>query len=185
MTSGAQQGIDLVARTFVGPGDVVYMEAPTYTGAIDVFTSRGAKVVMIPMDEQGMRMQLLDLAQSYHCLIVEDDPFSDLYYKTKPPLPIKAHGHVIYIKSFSKTVAPGCRIACVVATGSVLNRFCGSQVNYGPGKPSADAKSTVTFHQASAGQPSCLVKGSNAGPSDHCFAHTPALCPRRGHLASA
>lgn len=72
------------------------------------------------------RTKLLDLAQSYHCLIVEDDPFSELYYKTKPPLSIKAHdqsGHVVYIKSFSKTVAPGCRIACVAATGSVLNRL--------------------------------------------------------------
>ncbi|GAA3330924.1 hypothetical protein GCM10020331_085410 [Ectobacillus funiculus] len=37
VTSGSQQGIDLVARTFVGPGDVVVMEAPTYPGAIDVF----------------------------------------------------------------------------------------------------------------------------------------------------
>ncbi len=183
VTSGAQQGIDLVARTFVGPGDVVYMEAPTYTGAIDVFTSRGAKVVMIPMDEQGMRMdiltrlcdthppkliytiptfhnptgttlttvrrmQLLDLAQSYHCLIVEDDPFSDLYYKTKPPLSIKAHdlsGHVIYIKSFSKTVAPGCRIACVVATGSVLDRLVAAKSTTDLGSPLLTQKALLPF----------------------------------------
>lgn len=43
ITSGAQQGIDLVARTFVGPGDTVYLEAPSYTGAIDVFAGRGLR----------------------------------------------------------------------------------------------------------------------------------------------
>ncbi|MGQ4677838.1 PLP-dependent aminotransferase family protein [Paenibacillus polymyxa] len=183
VTSGAQQGIDLVARTFVGPGDVVYMEAPTYTGAIDVFTSRGAKVIMIPMDEQGMRIdiltrlcdthppkliytiptfhnptgvtltvarrtQLLDLAQSYHCLIVEDDPFSDLYYKAKPPLSIKAHdqsGHVVYIKSFSKTVAPGCRIACVAATGSVMDRLVAAKSTTDLGSPLLTQKALLPF----------------------------------------
>lgn len=123
ITSGAQQGIDLVARTFVGPGDVVYMEAPSYTGAIDVFTSRGAKIITVPMDDEGMRIdlltrlcdtyppkliytiptyhnptgitmsarrraQLLNLAQSYHCLILEDDPFADLYFQDPPRLPL-------------------------------------------------------------------------------------------------
>jgi DNA-binding transcriptional MocR family regulator len=43
ITSGSQQGIDLVARTFVGPWDTVYLEAPSYTGAIDVFAGRGQR----------------------------------------------------------------------------------------------------------------------------------------------
>ncbi|MCC3380053.1 PLP-dependent aminotransferase family protein [Paenibacillus farraposensis] len=183
VTRGAQQGIDLVARTFVGAGDVVYMEAPTYTGAIDVFTSRGAKVIMIPMDEQGMKLdiltrlcdthppkliytiptfhnptgvtlptvrrtKLLDLAQSYHCLIVEDDPFSELYYKTKPPISIKDHdqsGHVVYIKSFSKTVAPGCRIACVAATGSVLDRLVAAKSTTDLGSPLLTQRALLPF----------------------------------------
>ena len=37
VTSGSQQGLDLVARAFIGPDDVVVMEAPTYPGAIDLY----------------------------------------------------------------------------------------------------------------------------------------------------
>ncbi|PGY08141.1 PLP-dependent aminotransferase family protein [Bacillus sp. AFS031507] len=59
VTSGSQQGIDLVARTFVGPGDVVVMEAPTYPGAIDVFRGRGATILTVPVDKDGMRVDIL------------------------------------------------------------------------------------------------------------------------------
>lgn len=45
VTSGSQQGLDLVARTFIGPDDVVVMEAPTYPGAIDVFMGRGHELL--------------------------------------------------------------------------------------------------------------------------------------------
>lgn len=41
ITNGVQQGLDLVARTFVGSGDLVVLEAPAYSAAIDVFRSRG------------------------------------------------------------------------------------------------------------------------------------------------
>jgi DNA-binding transcriptional MocR family regulator len=59
VTSGAQQGIDPVARTFIGHGDVVVMEAPTYNGAIDVFASRGTRIVTVPVDRHGMDVQQL------------------------------------------------------------------------------------------------------------------------------
>ncbi|MEC1580313.1 PLP-dependent aminotransferase family protein [Bacillus subtilis] len=59
VTSGLQQSIDLVARTFVGPGDVVVMEAPTYPGAIDIFRGRGATILMVPVDKDGMRIDIL------------------------------------------------------------------------------------------------------------------------------
>ncbi|WP_047152765.1 PLP-dependent aminotransferase family protein [Aneurinibacillus tyrosinisolvens] len=59
ITSGIQQAIDLVARTFVGPGDVVAMESPTYAGAIDIFRARGAVIIPIPVDEDGMRVDVL------------------------------------------------------------------------------------------------------------------------------
>lgn len=59
ITNGVQQAIDIVARTFVGPGDVVVVEGPTYAGAIDVFRARGATLVSIPMDDEGIRIDLL------------------------------------------------------------------------------------------------------------------------------
>lgn len=63
------------------------------------------------------RKLLVELAERYHCLIVEDDPFRDIYFDVEPPLPLFAYdteGWVIYISSFSKYVAPGLRI-CAVA----------------------------------------------------------------------
>ncbi|MCL6427466.1 PLP-dependent aminotransferase family protein [Bacillus subtilis] len=59
VTSGLQQSIDLVARTFIGPGDVVVMEAPTYPGAIDIFRGRGATILTVPVDKDGMRIDIL------------------------------------------------------------------------------------------------------------------------------
>jgi DNA-binding transcriptional MocR family regulator len=173
ITSGSQQGIDLVARTFVGPGDVVIMEAPTYPGAIDVFRSRGATILTVPIDEDGMRVDMLhalcekhkpkliyttptfhnptgtimplqrrkvlvDIAESHHCLIMEDDPFSDIYFDRKPPLPIKSldtSGHVIYLKGLSKTIAPGCRIGLLAASGSIFKRLYAAKANMDLGSP--------------------------------------------------
>ena len=40
VTTGSQQGLDLVARTLLDPGDVVLLELPSYTGAIAAFRKR-------------------------------------------------------------------------------------------------------------------------------------------------
>src|SRR3954447_11927428 len=60
VTAGGQQVIDLVARALVDPGDVVLAEAPTYPGAVPVFSSYQADVVQIDMDDDGMRVDLLE-----------------------------------------------------------------------------------------------------------------------------
>ncbi len=59
ITNGAQQGINLIASTFVGPGDIVVMEEPTYPGAIDLFKCRGAVILTVPVDQEGMRTDIL------------------------------------------------------------------------------------------------------------------------------
>ncbi|GAB6110078.1 MocR-like pyridoxine biosynthesis transcription factor PdxR [Fusibacter bizertensis] len=59
ITNGSQQAINLVARTFIGAGDIVVMEAPTYTAAIDVFRWQGATILSVPVDKDGMRIDLL------------------------------------------------------------------------------------------------------------------------------
>ena len=183
VTNGSQQGIDLVARTFVGPGDTVYMEAPSYTGAIDVIAGRGAEMIFIPMDSEGMRVdvltrlcderppkliytcptfqnpsgatmsiarrqRLLELARSYRCLIVEDDPFSDLYFRSPPPPSIKSmdsEGHVVYMKSFSKVLAPGCRIACVAAESNILSRLIAAKSASDLGSPLLTQRAVLPF----------------------------------------
>jgi 2-aminoadipate transaminase len=60
VTSGGQQVIDLVCKTLIDPGDVVIAEAPTYPGAVPVFSSYQADVVQIAMDADGMRVDLLE-----------------------------------------------------------------------------------------------------------------------------
>ncbi len=60
ITTGGQQVIDLVCKTLIDPGDVVVAEAPTYPGAVPVFVSYQADVVQIEMDDDGMRIDVLE-----------------------------------------------------------------------------------------------------------------------------
>jgi DNA-binding transcriptional MocR family regulator len=59
--SGSQQGLDLVARAFIDPGDVVFVEEPTFFSAIHIFRSAGARVVGVPTDYNGMRTDVLSM----------------------------------------------------------------------------------------------------------------------------
>src|SRR5580704_3905833 len=60
VTTGGQQAIDLVCKTLIDPGDVVIAEAPTYPGAVPTFCSYEAEVIQIEMDEDGMRIDVLE-----------------------------------------------------------------------------------------------------------------------------
>src|SRR3954464_540592 len=62
VTTGGQQVIDLVCKTLLDPGDVVIAEAPTYPGAVPVFGSYQADVVQIELDDDGMRLDLMEEA---------------------------------------------------------------------------------------------------------------------------
>ncbi len=60
VTSGSQQGLDLAARVLTEPGACVFTERPTYLGALDVFQSHGVQVVGVPVDEEGLQVDLLE-----------------------------------------------------------------------------------------------------------------------------
>ncbi|GAB7192172.1 PLP-dependent aminotransferase family protein [Kineococcus sp. NUM-3379] len=62
VTTGSQQALDLVARVFLDPGDVVVAEAPSYVGALNVFRQYQAEVVHVPLDADGLRPDALDEA---------------------------------------------------------------------------------------------------------------------------
>lgn len=159
--NGVQQGLDLLARTLLIPGDAVLVAAPSYVGALGAFRVAGARLITVPMDEEGMRVdevarmvrrywprfiytvptyqnptgrlmslerrhRLLALAQRHQIPIVEDDPYSDLYYDTPPPPSLKAldeGGHVIYLSTFSKVLFPGLRLGWLVAPQPVVQRL--------------------------------------------------------------
>ncbi len=59
ITTASQQGLDLIAKTFLDPGDVVYVELPTYIGAIQAFRAMEAKLVGIHLEEDGMDLDAL------------------------------------------------------------------------------------------------------------------------------
>jgi 2-aminoadipate transaminase len=64
VTTGSQQALDLVARVFLDPGDVVIAEAPSYVGALGVFRSLQAHVVHVPMDSDGLIPEALETLTS-------------------------------------------------------------------------------------------------------------------------
>lgn len=57
ITSGVQQSLDLLARLLLKPGDAVWMEDPGYFGAAMAFGNAGAKIVPVPVDEQGISIE--------------------------------------------------------------------------------------------------------------------------------
>jgi 2-aminoadipate transaminase len=60
ITSGSQQGLDLLARVLVDPGDVVLVELPTFTGAIAAFKNAQADVVGVRHGADGIDLEDLD-----------------------------------------------------------------------------------------------------------------------------
>ena len=170
ITTGSQQGLDLVARVLLDPGDVVLVELPTYTGAISAFVNVQARLAGVKQDEDGInledldvvcareraagrrvrflylvpnfqnptgllislekRRRLLEWAERRDVLIVEDDPYGVLYFddvaREADTRPIKAdddRGRVIYMSTFSKTLAPGFRTAWVAAPAPLCAKF--------------------------------------------------------------
>jgi 2-aminoadipate transaminase len=162
VTTGSQQGLDLVARVLLDPGDVVLVELPTYTGAITAFRNVQASMVGVRQNEDGVdldaldatyarllaegrrvrmlyvvpnfqnptglligtdkRRRLLAWAERRNVLLIEDDPYRELYFEdsateadVRPIRADDADGRVIYLSSFSKTLAPGFRVAWIDA----------------------------------------------------------------------
>ncbi|MEW5982470.1 MAG: PLP-dependent aminotransferase family protein [Acidobacteriota bacterium] len=169
VTTGSQQGLDLVARILCDPGDAVIVELPAYTGAIAAFKDVQADLVGVRQQQDGVdldhledvlaglkqrgrrvrciyivpnfqnptgmlislekRRRLLAVAARHNVLIVEDDPYGDLYFNDADATltrPIKAdddEGRVIYLSSFSKTLAPGFRVAWIAAPAALVAKL--------------------------------------------------------------
>ena len=172
ITSGSQQGLDLIGKLFINPGDRILTESPTYLGALQAWSAYQADYLTVPIDDGGLdverleaqlrggpkflyilpnfqnptgvtlslerRRRLVELANHYGAPIVEDDPYGQLRYEGEHLPPIvqidaELHecaraeceftGDVLYLSTLSKTLAPGLRIAWVVAPESVLSRL--------------------------------------------------------------
>ena len=170
ITSGSQQALDLIGKLFINAGDRVLVEAPTYLGALQAFNVYGAEYVSVPIDENGLRTDLLEkplrsgpkfmyvlpnfqnpagttlsegrrhelvlLADKYGIPIIEDDPYGQLRYEGEHLTPLLvldrenlrrddgySIGNVIYLSTFSKTLAPGLRLGWIVAPPEVISKL--------------------------------------------------------------
>src|SRR4029450_6970735 len=54
VTTGAQQAVTLATLLLVRPDDEVIVESPSFSGTLDVFRTRGARVVSVPVDDDGV-----------------------------------------------------------------------------------------------------------------------------------
>ena len=66
VTSGAKQGISLAARATLEPGDVAVIESPTFAGMLDSLRQTGARVIGVPVDEDGFDVDALERLLARH-----------------------------------------------------------------------------------------------------------------------
>jgi len=66
IVNGSQQGFDLIARTFVDPGDAVALEQPTYPRAMQVFRAFGAQLLAVPWRADGPDVDVLERLLERH-----------------------------------------------------------------------------------------------------------------------
>nr|MDT0659707.1 PLP-dependent aminotransferase family protein [Micromonospora sp. DSM 115978] len=123
VTNGIQQAVDLVSRVLLEPGDTVAVEEPGYRLPRLLFESLGARVVGVPVDDQGLvvdalpagarlvfvtpshqmptgvamslarRMDLLAWASRHGAAILEDDYDSEFRYTDQPLEPLQSLDH--------------------------------------------------------------------------------------------
>ncbi len=163
ITTGSQQGLDLLARALCDRGDVVVVESPGYLGALQAFQASGARLVGAATDADGVRVdaledelvrldragtapkvvyvvanfqnpsgatlaldrrhRLLELADRFGFVLVEDDPYGALRFRgeSQPALGTlaattgRAEDQVVSLGTVSKIVSPGLRVGWLVA----------------------------------------------------------------------
>lgn len=162
-TTGSQQGLDLIGKTMISPGDKVIVEGPTFLATIQCFKLYGADLISAPIDGDGVmvdelekliiehkpkliylvptfgnpsgamltlarRKKILQLAIDHQVLLVEDDPYGELYFDQPPPPSImalandmpQAKPYLAYCGSFSKVLSPGIRVGWMIAPPELL-----------------------------------------------------------------
>jgi 2-aminoadipate transaminase len=166
ITTGSQQAIDLISKIFIDRGDYVLCGLPSYLGGLNTFSSYGAKLKGISLDEHGMkpdelektvirlkelgrkikfvyvipdfqnpagitlpdsrRIEIIDIAEKYDLLIVEDSPYREVRFDGEPQKlmsELDTTGRVITLCTFSKIFAPGFRVAWVIGHPEILDKI--------------------------------------------------------------
>lgn len=150
ITTGSQQGLDLLGKVLLDAGSGLLVEQPSYLGALQAFSVYEPRTVAWSADEdgpsvadllqaraQGVRAAYLvpsfqnptarsigrarrqALAQALPdagTLLIEDNPYGELWYEQPSPEPVAAWapGQTVYLGTLSKVLAPGLRVGYVV-----------------------------------------------------------------------
>jgi 2-aminoadipate transaminase len=165
ITSGSQQGLDLISRVLIDPGDVAMVELPSYIGGIIALHNSRAEMIGVRQDESGIvtsdlrekidraraagrrvkcvytipnfqnpsgvtlvaerRNEMVEIADEYDLLIIEDDAYFDLYFTDDvrlTPLAALRPERVAYLGTFSKVLAPGLRSAYLRAPEEIASK---------------------------------------------------------------
>jgi len=162
LTSGSQQGMDLLARLFLDDGDAVMLEETVFEGIRLAVERHGGRLLTVPTDmATGMevaaveerlaggarprflysipsghnplgvslspekRRRLATLARERKIPVIEDDAYGFLYYDDAPAPPLRAleERWVLYLGSFSKTLAPALRVGWLVVPPELVPRL--------------------------------------------------------------
>jgi 2-aminoadipate transaminase len=151
VTSGSQQGLDLLGKLLLDPDDAVAVAAPSYMGALRAFDPYEPRYLTVASDAGGMRPEaleealaqgpsfvyvipdfdnptgsrmplarreaLLEAADRHGVLVIEDAPYRELRFAEEelPTLFELAPDRVVHVGTLSKTLAPGLRVAWVIA----------------------------------------------------------------------
>lgn len=166
VTTGSGQAMDIVARALTNEGDEIWVEAPTFFGALRSFILSGLTMRGFDIDEDGLKVELVEaalkeakelgnpipkfmyiipnyhnpagvtlslerrkklaeLAEEYNFFIVEDDAYGELTFTGKilPAIYSFAPERVIYMSTFSKTIAPAIRMGWIVMNPEMIMKL--------------------------------------------------------------
>jgi 2-aminoadipate transaminase len=152
ITTGSQQGLSLLSQALIAPGDRVAMAAFNYPASLQAFRFAGARICAVDDDFAALgglcreapvkavyvvpsfanptghcmplaaRLALLRTAAAHGVCVVEDDPYSQLWFDTPPPPSLYSLNQkqgigaaVAYTTSFSKIVMPALRLGVLLA----------------------------------------------------------------------
>jgi DNA-binding transcriptional MocR family regulator len=110
---------DRLAQAFAATGARLFYSQPTYANP------SGCSLA------EDRRQAVLDVVQGAGAFLIEDDWCRDLSFEARPPRPLVTqdrHGHVIYLRSLTKSAAPGLRIGAICARGPALARLTAARV---------------------------------------------------------
>ena len=175
VTNGAKHATDLACSTFIDAGEKIIIAAPTYRTTLQSMRYHGADFLPIPLDENGMRTDILEnrlktmklsnetmpkllfevpdfqnptgvtmslarrehllqLANDYSFVIVEDDPYRRIRFAGEDVPPLKSmdvNGVVIAVGTVSKIMSPGLRLGWAIADPEIVRRMAAQKAEGG------------------------------------------------------